>query len=359
MLVGIHPDMKHGGLGHDSQALLDILKYNDIKTALIYAGSSSFWDEVAKCDLFIFQWTHHDYYRQIARSILPVIENHLRIRCFPNLQSSWLYDDKIRQYYVLKAHGFPIIESWVFYDRTNALTFLREAAHYPLVFKLRSGAGSRMIRLLENEACARRYVTRMFRDGVSYKKGLPGELWDQLRQKGVLATMRKKLGGLKHRILENVPHYDEDWFTHKNYVLVQRFLPNNAHDTRVVIIGNHAFAFVRYNRPEDFRASGSNRCEFDPKTIDLKFVEMAFQVSKRFRFDSMAYDFLYDQRGRPAIAEMSYVFGSITGSKVVYCPGYWDDKMAWHEKRTEVPYCILSHLLNKADLKNPRTHPLK
>ena len=133
----------------------------------------------------------------------------------------------------------------------------------------------------------------------------------------------------------------------------QRFLPNNTFDTRVVIIGDRAFAFRRYNRPGDFRASGSNLNEFDPDKIDLRFIQIAFQVSKDLGFDSMAYDFIYDTDMRPAIIEISYVFGATLGSNISDCPGYWDDKFNWHQQRMEVSYCILSKLLNRSDLLMP------
>src|SRR6185503_17089802 len=41
------------------------------------------------------------------------------------------------------------------------------------------------------------------------------------------------------------------------YILLQEFLSNNKFDTRVTVIGNRAFAYRRFNRPNDFRASGS------------------------------------------------------------------------------------------------------
>ena len=354
MIVGIHPNKKHGKLGHDSQRFIDILRFNKIETELLYAGNSSFWDRVGKCSLFIFQWGHHDYYRQIAQSILPIIEKQLKIRCFPNLLSSWIYDDKIREYYLMKVHSFPIVESWIFYDRNNALSFIDEA-NYPLVFKLKCGAGSRMIKLLKEKSVARQYVKLMFRRGISYKRGLPGTFFDEIRSKDVFRLLRRKLGKVKRRISEGSVFYEEDWLTHKNYIYLQKFLPNNSYDTRVVVIGKRAFAFQRFNRPNDFRASASNLSVLDPKRIDLKFIEIAFQISKTLGFDSMAYDFLYDENKQPAIAEISYVFGSTYGSKISDCPGCWDDKLAWHEKPMEVSYCILSDLLNTSDLKMPAT----
>ncbi len=64
-------------------------------------------------DLVPFLWAHIDNDHQLKSSILPVIENYLSIKCFPDLNTCWHYDDKVRQYYLLKnsvilwsKHGF-------------------------------------------------------------------------------------------------------------------------------------------------------------------------------------------------------------------------------------------------------------
>lgn len=44
---------------------------------------------------------------------------------------------------------------------------------------------------------------------------------------------------------------------HKGYIYFQDFIPNNNYDTRVKVIGNRCAALRRYNRKNDFRASGS------------------------------------------------------------------------------------------------------
>jgi hypothetical protein len=352
MLVGIHPNLKYRKLGYETQRFVEILRFNKIDIKIISANDNSFWDTISKCNLFIFQWTHHDYYRQIARTILPIIENHLHIKCFPNFLTNWLYDDKAREFYLLKVKGFPVIDSRVLYESDSAFKFI-EQAEFPLVFKLKSGAGSGMVRLVKNKKTARRYINLMFKKGVSYKRGLPDSFCDKVKKRGLVRTLRIKLGEIRRRVSEYRCFYEEDWQIHRNYIIFQKFLPENAFDTRVVIIGNRAFAFRRYNRPGDFRASGSNLNEFDQTQIDLNFIQIAFQVSKDLGFVSMAYDFIYDSDMRPAIIEISYVFGSTLGSKISDCPGYWDDKLNWHQKRMEASYCILSELLKRSDLKIP------
>jgi glutathione synthase/RimK-type ligase-like ATP-grasp enzyme len=299
MLVGLHTNLNRGQLGLDSKRFQDILNYNKIDNLILYAGDQTFWDRIVECDFFIFQWTQRDYYRQIAQTILPIIENQLKIKCFPNHLSSWIYDDKIRQYFLLKLHGFPAIKSWIFYDIDQALNFINRA-EFPLVFKLRSGAGSIMVKLLKDKKAAKNFARLMFQDGVNYDHGLPGRYFDYIKRKETLRLLRIKLGQLRREVSEGRKYFDEDWFLHKNYLFLQEYMPDNQYDTRVVIIGKQAFAFQRRNFANDFRASGSGENIYEPRHIDLKFVEVAFQVSKHFGFNSMAYDFLYDKDKKPA-----------------------------------------------------------
>ena len=352
MIVGVHYDIEQDKFAYGTQRIIKTLQYNNIETRLLYAGETSFWEKVKGCDAVIFQWGHRDYYRQIARSILPVIESQMKIRCHPNEISSWLYDDKIREYYCLKDLGFPIIDSWIFYDETNAFDFI-EDAKYPLVFKLKSGAGSRTVTLLSTVSEARQDVKIMFRKGVHYDRIMPGTLRQTLKDGGLKHFIHKRLGKLKQKIKNRKIHFQENWSIHRNYILFQKFLPKNQYDTRVIVIGNRAVAFQRFNRPGDFRASGSDSVSLDHQKIDLRFIEIAFEISKKMGFDSMAYDFLYDEAKRPAIAEISYIFGARRGTKIDKCPGYWDENLQFHHERPDVALFTLMHILDEPNLISP------
>ena len=115
------------------------------------------------------------------------------------------------------------------------------------------------------------------------------------------------------------------WKPERNYAYFQEFLPGNTFDTRITVIGERAFGFRRFNRPGDFRASGSGLIDYDPTKVDSHCVEIAFRVSDSGKFQSMAYDFLYKQ-GKPVICEISYAFADWAIHK---CPGHWRNDMTW------------------------------
>jgi hypothetical protein len=349
MFVCIHPNKRLNELGYDTQRFIEILDANGISNELVFAGSQGFWEKVNQCNLFIYQWNVSDYHRQIAKSILPIIENRMKIKCYPNSTSSWIYDDKIREYYFLKQHGFPFAKCWIFYDKANTLEFV-DKARYPIIFKLRSGAGSRMVRMIKNRSEAVKYVDLMFGKGIGNADGLPGDIADGIKRMGMQNFLHARLGRIKNKLTSRytVPY---DWTIHKHYILFQEFMPNNKYDTRVAVVGKRAFAFQRINIENDFRASGSPNHNFDPDAIDIKFVELAFKISKTFGFDTMAYDFLYDENGQPSLVEISYSFAATKGSDASKCPGHWDEKLNWHPGSMEIPHCILMDLLEMPHLK--------
>ncbi|MHA1381062.1 MAG: hypothetical protein ACTSRG_22065 [Candidatus Helarchaeota archaeon] len=345
MLVGIHKD-PYGKFCEFLERYEDILNFNGIEHIRLDTSQPDFWEQIAKLDLFIFRWRHIDDHHQMAKTIIPIIEKEIGVKCFPNMQTCWHYDDKIRQYYLLKSHGFPVIKSWIFWDKKEALNWIKNAS-FPLVFKLKGGASSENVILVKTKNQAKKLVNRMFGKGILSGK-IPGFGNVKYKDLNLYKTIHH-LGGNVLRILR-----DEDissfWQKHKNYVLFQKFLPNNKYDTRVIIIGNKAMAFRRFCRKNDFRASGSNYKDLNPKNIDPDFIKLAFNISTDLKFQSMAYDFIYDESSAPKLIEMSYTCPDKT---LIKCPGYWDSKLKWHEGHYWPQYFHLMDALNLPDLKHP------
>ncbi len=352
MRVAIHPNMRKMLLSYSSHRDIDILKYNGIDFIILDVNSNSFWQDVKTCDRFIFRWNQYDYPSQIAKNILPIIEKDLGIKCFPSVNCCWAYDNKIREYYLLTQYGFPTPECWIFYDKLKALKFI-QTADYPLIFKLKGGAGARSVLKLKNKHEGEKLVRLMFGRGVSNKLNLPGTFRRDIKDRGIVSVLRKRGGEIKNRLKEGQAYFDRDWQINKNYALFQEFLPDNLYDTRVVTIGNRAFAFQRLNRPKDFRASGSLQASFEPEKIDKQFIQIAFAISQKLGFETMAYDFLYDRNKNPVVVEFSYAFGADKGSKISLCPGYWDASLNWYPGHWEPEYLQMMDFLEWEDLKKP------
>lgn len=94
----------------------------------------------------------------------------------------------------------------------------------------------------------------------------------------------------------------------KGYLLIQEFLPDNSFDTCITVIGNRAFSSRRFNRPNDFRASGNGKIDWDRAQINLEIetIRLAFYVAQHLQTQSIAIDCL--RRGdKYVITEISII----------------------------------------------------
>ncbi len=273
-----------------------------------------------------------------------------RIPVFPDWKSCWHFDDKVAQSYLLQAAGLPIPRTWVFWQSQDALDFCR-SAEYPLVIKLRSGVYSQNVQLLRNQAEAEYWVRQLFNYGLS-NLDLPAGASLSRAAKRLRAAARDlfrghgpSIGGLDF---------------HKDYLLVQEFVPGNEFDTRITVIGNRAFGIRRANRPQDFRASGSGSLEFDPSLIEPDAIRLAFQVAAALSAQTICLDILR-QDGKPVVCEVSYYF---VGRAIRFCPGHWELKgdadtgeLEWVEGQMYAEDAILEDFLTRLAGSTPQILP--
>ena len=348
MLVGIHKD-QYGGFSELLIKFEKILTFNNIKSIRLEASQPDFWEIVKRLDLFIFIWKHYDYYKGLAKAILPVIEKDLKVKCLPNQATCWHYDDKIKQYYQLKAHGFPMVPSWIFWNKKDALQWIKKA-ELPLVFKLKGGAGSSNVLLIKNRSQAVRLINKMFGEGI-VTSSIPSFGTTRYRNFRPLKEFKYLAKKVKNRIegRDATPF----WQVNKDYVYFQKFLPGNDYDTRVTTIGHRTYAFRRFVRKNDFRASGSDNWSLDRSKIDPELVRLGQDISRIMGYQVMAYDFIYDEKKHPQLIEVSYTYGDYPE----FSTGYWDRDLEWHDGAYWTQYLELVDALNMPDLKQPEMKP--
>ena len=324
----------------------EILNFNKINYCWMNIDDDDFWEKLKTLDLFIFRYLIFDTPKQIADIILPIIEKHYNIKVIPSQINSWHYDDKIKEYYLSMSYNLPMVPSWIFWDRKKTIEWCK-TADYPIVFKLKGGASSTNVILVKSKRQAVHLINKMFTSGIKSNK-LP--FFNSTRY--VDFKVNKWIRSIGSYIYKSILMEDatNSWKIHKNYIFFQKYLPNNDFDTRVTIIGNRAFAFMRHNRKGDFRSSGSGIIDYNPKNIDLEIIKTAFEINRKINFQSMAFDFLYNEEHKPEFCEMSYTFVDYL---VKNCEGYWDEDLTWHPGHFWPQYLQLMDMLNLPDLKQP------
>ena len=326
-----------------SEKYREILSKNGVPITLIDPNSNSLLNEIKDCSHLLFRHSQGDTDKIIYETVFYIAQNVLGVKCWPNQETFWPYEDKIREYYLLKSHDFPIIDSHVFWNYKYADSFLKNT-QFPWVVKLPKGAGSSNVVIIKTIKDGKKIIKQVFNKGVkSHKLDNRSNLFSVSKlgaakySKAVLKSVLLNTGLLKNKV-----DYPE-WQIQKDGILFQKFLPGNAFDTRVTIIGNRGFAYRRFVRPNDFRASGSGNFDIDPKNIDLRCLEIAFSISKKLNFNTMAYDFIYDENKTPGINEISYCF---VDWMVESCSGFWDENLKWHNGQNWPQHCQLEDFLN-------------
>ncbi len=314
----------HHRVGSFSEQWISYFDSKAMPYKIVNAFDNNIIEQLDDCDAFM--WHHHhgnQSDRLIAQKILYALQQGGKI-VYPDFNTAWHFDDKVAQKYLLEAIDAPLVPSYVFFDKNSALKWTEQTA-FPKVFKLRGGAGSSNVMLIKNRTQAKKIINRCFSRGFKEI-----EICKRLKYQ----FNKFKVGQIS---LCNYINYSlsiiKSYFTEVNnreygYAYFQEFMPGNTFDYRIVVINEkYAVGEKRYTRTGDFRASGSGK--FDYSDIDIKAVEIAFNVAKKLKLQTVAFDLIYGPDKSLKIVELCYGFGT---HGIVHAPGYWTSDLQWHNK---------------------------
>lgn len=347
MKVGIY-DVYNGVETPNQKIYEEILKFNGIEYELLNIRDNDFWNQLKKIDVLMYKWISSDDQHLLSNILCPVLES-LNIDYFPNNETSWHYDDKVKQYFLMLNHNMDPVPSHIYFHKNNALEFVKTTP-YPVVLKLKKGASSSNVMLIKNKNQAIRYVKKAFS-----RKGINPTYFGSIKQ--VYKIHDSNLFKTSVFFLKKFKRWFENkdlayWERQKNYILFQKYLPGNSYDTRVTTVGNRVTAFRRFVRKNDFRASGGEEWDINPDKIDKKLLRKALDYSKKMGFQSMAYDFIYDEHGEGKVVEISCLYGQPGFPD--FMNGYWDENLNWIEGRFWPQHLELMDVLGMPDLKCPK-----
>lgn len=325
-----------------SKRWVEYCQQNRIPYQEVDCYDTAIMDTLRGCDGLLWNFTHQSPTDLLmARHVLYAAQC-MGLATFPDFRTCWHFDDKVAQKYLLEAVNAPLIPTYVFYTEQAALDWLAKA-RFPVVRKLRRGAGSFNVGLIKDYDQGAGYVRKAFRSGFPVTPGSFADAKTRLSRVKGAKDFWDKIKRLPHRLsLQRKTRRLAG--IEKGYVLFQEYIPNNDYDTRVAVVGDHAWGYKRRVRKDDFRASGSGLLDCDSKGVDLECVRIAFQVAKSIDAQSICYDFVKDREGRPRIVEISYGFGTQGVSR---CSGWWDPDLQWHEELLRPEHAIVEDLLDR------------
>ena len=132
----------------------------------------------------------------------------------------------------------------------------------------------RLVEQLENKQEAQKIVDKMFDKGI-----FPYTLNEFSLNSGTFKKFIKRaIDSFWYLFRAEFPKISDHYILEKNYAYFQKYIPAQ-HDIRITVIGNRAFGFLRKNRKNDFRASGSGLIDYDYKKIPIEAVKIAHKIS--------------------------------------------------------------------------------
>lgn len=230
------------------------------------------WQEVIRqsgCDIFlVVPSVSFSTWKQMYDERVRTIAEDLRYPIFPDYSALWMWESKRRMHYWLAANKVSHPETWVFYDRPQALQFA-DTAKLPIVFKSNMGSGASGVMIFKERGPLRKHINRCFRKGyTNYRRG---------------------------------PH-DKEF----GNVLFQEYLPD-VKEWRVVRIGRSYFGFEKL-RSGSFH-SGSHMRAYSMPPAEL--LDFAKDVFERGGFNSLSLDIFVSGDGRFYVNELQTYFGIV------------------------------------------------
>lgn len=220
------------------------------------------------------------------------IEEFLNIRVLPSYRNLWHFESKVAQSYLFEKMGVPRPRTIVSFDYHDAMESAPSLG-LPVVAKKSFGASGSNVLLLRTERDRDNYLERAFGQ----------QMWNERKIRSRSPLLAAISSGMKPWLRAKLRQNALGLERH-GYVLLQEFVPGNDGDQRVGIVGRHAMGASRLNRPNDFRASGSGRDDYDTPIRD-DVVEFCYNVADELGVNIIGFDIIF-REGNPIILEMSY-----------------------------------------------------
>lgn len=305
------------------------------------AYSLDFYRRMEEFDILLWHFSQYERTDMIfARRILAAAKER-GLRVFPDCQDSSHFDDKVAQHYLLSSFERLYPRTDVLYRMDDVEAWLDQDPSLPVVAKLRCGAGSQNVTLLKSKQAVRDYAIRMLKgrglraspslffkavSNIQSSKSKQDFLARAKRIPDFIDTLRKA------RSLER----------ERGYVLLQKMVPNDGFDIKLVVVNGKRSFIVRRARGNDFRASGGGDLFYDRSLVSDETLRITAHISREIGSMCMGYDVVVDNRTmRPYVIEMSFGFAH---SAVYQAGGYWGRTGEWVSKPLDVPGEIIDAL---------------
>ncbi len=239
----------------------------------------------------------YERYKTMYDERLYYICQILNLKTFPNYTECLIYENKKMLSYYLQSKAIPHPRTRVFYNRKEALDFIREAS-YPFVAKTSIGASGAGVKIIKRESDARSYVMKAFKGRGIRRRFGPNPVTGTPRK-----WARKTIKSPKYFLDRMKLYLEINRNFQKGYVIFQEYIQHD-YEWRIVKIGESYFAHKKVKVKD--KASGGKIKQFGYPRIDaLEFVE---DLCKDNGFNCVCVD-LFESGSGFLVNEIQCIFG--------------------------------------------------
>lgn len=214
--------------------------------------------------------------RELFREKMAAVADLPDVHVTPDGAAIRIYEAKRELAYFLQINNIPHPQTWVFYKKQEAISFLEQAT-YPIVFKTHNGAGASGVEILYTREQALQFVNEIF-DHYYINKSISD-------------------------------YRDIDY----GYVLLQEFIPE-VREFRLLKIGDSWFGHEKYKLDSQEFMSGSGVSKWTPPSETL--LNFCNDLAQRYQFETMCFDIFQTQEGDFLVNELQTWFGSYNPSQM-------------------------------------------
>jgi glutathione synthase/RimK-type ligase-like ATP-grasp enzyme len=236
--------------------------------------------------------------KQLYDERIFILEKVMKYKIFPRPLEIYIYENKRFFYSWLEANKIPHAQTYVFYSKAEALSFVDNAT-YPFVAKVNIGASGSGVAIIKDKLKAKKYVEDSFSPKGAPRRWGPNLAKGGILKRGIHYLINPK--DIKSKLDKYVAIKSD---VQKGFVLFQEYVPHDF-EWRVVVIGDSYFAHKKLKIGE--KTSGSLLKNYDnPPTYLFDFAK---KIVEKFNFTSQAIDLFETESGDLLVNEMQCIFG--------------------------------------------------
>ncbi len=236
-------------------------------------------------------------FKQLYDERIYILAYVQRNKIYPSPLEIFIYENKRFLSYWLKANNIPHPETWVSYNRKEALDFI-EINKYPVVTKSNIGASGSGVTILHNRSEAVNYVNDTFSGKGAQRRSGPNLSKGGLMLRGFHYLLHPADIPKKLNIYKTIRSDLQS-----DFIIFQEYIDHD-YEWRVVRIGDSFFAHKKLKKGE--KASGTLLKVYDSPPFNL--LDFVKQITDRHEFNSQAIDIFESEFGY-LINEMQCIFG--------------------------------------------------